>query len=52
MWAKFIKDYLRMLQTKFCDHPSIISVGYDFQRGFSASATPKTGKSNKHEQTW
>jgi hypothetical protein len=29
-----IKDYLRMLQTTFGDHPSIISVGNDIQ-GFS-----------------
>jgi hypothetical protein len=29
-----IKDYLRMLQTKFGDHPSNISVGDDVQRIF------------------
>jgi hypothetical protein len=29
-----LEDYLRMLQTKFGDHPSIISVENDVQRFF------------------
>jgi hypothetical protein len=29
-----IKDYLRMLQTKFGDHPSISSVEIDVSRHF------------------
>jgi hypothetical protein len=27
IWANLIKDYLKMLQTKFGDHPLISSVG-------------------------
>jgi hypothetical protein len=43
-----IKDHLRMLQTKFGDHPSIISVGDDVQRFFLflALAAPERGQSN------
>jgi hypothetical protein len=43
-----------MLQTKFGDHPSIISLEIDietFYFPFPALAAPKRGQSNQYEQT-
>jgi hypothetical protein len=49
-----IKDYIRIQQTKFDDHPSIISEETEVQRVFFlflALAAPKRVYSNQYEQT-